>query len=193
VPSSTKSDLASESAKRSANRFYFDLASPSCWLVAERVLSVVPQPCEWVPVLSDDPLPAFRCAEESDIWRVEFERRAAAAGLQPVRWPQAVPFDSTFAMRAATFAAGAGKTVAFALAAFRQAYAGGRDLSDPENVLVAAAACEIHPRALLKGAALSSVAARLQQATADAPGPVPAIVVDGRVYGGEDAPELAAA
>jgi 2-hydroxychromene-2-carboxylate isomerase len=174
------------------NRFFFDLASPSCWLVAERVLQVVPQPCEWVPVVSADPLPAFRCAEESDVWRVEFERRAAAAGLQAVRWPPVVPFDSAFAMRAATFAAGAGKTVAYALAAFRQAYAGGRDLSDPENVLVAAAACEIHPRALLKGAALGSVAQRLEQATAEAPGPVPAIVVDGRVYAGEESPELAA-
>jgi 2-hydroxychromene-2-carboxylate isomerase len=171
------------------NRFYFDLASPSCWLVAERVLQVVPQPCEWIPVLSADPLPAFRCAEESDIWRLEFERRAP----QPVRWPPEVPFDSEFAMRAATFAAGAGKTVAFALAAFRQAYAGGRDLSDPDHVCVAAAACEIHPRALLKGAALGSVAQRLADATAQAPGPVPAIVVGGEVYAGEDAPELAAA
>jgi 2-hydroxychromene-2-carboxylate isomerase len=169
--------------------FYFDLASPECWLVAERVLSVVPQPCEWVPVLAGDPLPAFRCAEESDIWRLEFERRAP----QPVRWPPQVPFDSGFAMRAATFAAGAGKTVAFALAAFRQAYAGARDLSDPDNVCIAAAACEIHPRALLKGADLASVREKLAAATAQAPGPVPAIVVGGRVYAGEDAPELAAA
>jgi 2-hydroxychromene-2-carboxylate isomerase len=110
-----------------------------------------------------------------------------------VRWPPEVPFDSAFAMRAATFAAGAGKTVAFALAAFRQAYAGGRDLSDPDNVCIAAAACEIHPRALLKGADLASVRERLAEATAAAPGPVPAIVVDGCVYAGEDAPELAAA
>ena len=169
-------------------RFYFDLASPDCWLVAERILQVVPQPCEWVPVLATDPVPAFRCAEESDIWRLEFERRAP----QAVRWPPQMPFDSAFAMRAATFATGAGKTVAFALAAFRQAYAGGRDLSDPDNVCVAAAACEIHPRALLKGAELASVYERLAQATASAPGPVPAIVVDGELYVGEDAPELAA-
>src|SRR3954469_10614370 len=169
--------------------FYFDLASPECWLVAERVLQTVPQPCEWVPVRVEDPVPAFRCAEESDIWRLELERRAP----QPVRWPPEVRFDSDFAMRAATFAAGTGKTVAFSLAAFRQAYAGGRDLSDPDNVCVAAAACEIHPRALLKGADLASVRTRLQEATAAAPGPVPAIVVDGEVYAGEDAPELAAA
>ena len=152
------------------NRFFFDLASPECWLVAERVLSVAPQPCEWVPVLAPDPVPAFRCAEESDIWRLEFERRARAQGLQPVRWPPEVPFDSDFAMRAAAYAAGGGKTVAFALAAFRQAYCAGRDLGDPDNVLIAAAACEIHPRALLKAVDLRGTRDALRQATDEAPG-----------------------
>ena len=52
-----------------------------------------------------------------------------------------------FAMRAATFAAQIGKAASFSLAAFRQAFAAGRDLSDPDNVLLAAAACELHPRA----------------------------------------------
>src|SRR4051795_2314495 len=128
------------SSERGAGRpaghsfFYFDLASPECWLVAERVLSVGPQPCEWVPVVKGGPLTGVRCAGESGIWRLEFERRAP----QPVRWPPEVPFDSSFAMRAATFAAGSGKTVAFALAAFRQAYAAGRDLSQADNVCVAA-------------------------------------------------------
>ena len=49
------------------------------------------------------------------------------------------------AMRVATFAKQTGRTVSFALAAFRQAFAAGRDLSDPDNVLIAAAACELHP------------------------------------------------
>ena len=49
-------------------------------------------------------------------------------------------------MRAATYAKQIGRAVAFALAAFRQAYAGGRDLVEPDNVLIAAAACEMHPR-----------------------------------------------
>ena len=70
--------------------------------------------------------PAFRCAEEDAAYREDVERQAAAQGLQPVRWPDAFPFDSAFAQRAATFAKGSGKTVAFALAAFRQAFAGGR-------------------------------------------------------------------
>jgi 2-hydroxychromene-2-carboxylate isomerase len=147
--------------------FYFDLSSPEAWLAAERVLQVVEQPCEWIPVaLPFDP--AFRCAEEGLAYREDLERRAAAQGAQPIRWPEPFPFDSDFAQRAATFAKGSGKTVAFALAAFRQAYAGGRDLSVEENVLVAAAACEMHPRALLVGADTAGTRRRLEEATAEA-------------------------
>jgi 2-hydroxychromene-2-carboxylate isomerase len=54
--------------------------------------------------------------------------------------------------------------VAFSLAALRQAFAAGRDLSTRENVLIAAAACEMHPSAVLKGIGLRSVATGLEQA-----------------------------
>ena len=39
----------------------------------------------------------------------------------------------------------------FSLAAFRQAFAAGRDLTDPDNVVLAAAAAELHPRAVTGG------------------------------------------
>ena len=55
-------------------------------------------------------------------------------------------------MRVATFAKQTGRTVSFALAAFRQAFAAGRDLTEPDNVLIAAAACELHPNAVIKAA-----------------------------------------
>ena len=147
--------------------FYFDLSSPEAWLAAERVLQVVPQPCEWIPVsLPFDP--AFRCAEEVASYREDLARRAAALELPAVRWPEPFPFDSDFAMRAATFAKGGGKTVGFALAAFRQAFNGGRSLEVAENVLIAAAAVEMHPRALLVGAETASTKRRLAEATAAA-------------------------
>ena len=53
-------------------------------------------------------------------------------------------------MRVATFAKQTGRTVSFSLAAFRQAFAAGKDLTEPDNVMIAAAACELHPRALRK-------------------------------------------
>ena len=55
--------------------------------------------------------------------------------------------------------------MSFTLAAFRQAFAAGRDLSDPDNVAIAAAACELHPNAIAKAAASESVKTRLKEAT----------------------------
>jgi 2-hydroxychromene-2-carboxylate isomerase len=155
--------MAGSSTASGDPAFYLDLSSPEAWLSAERILALMPVPCEWVPVA----LPfagGFRCAEDEEIFKLEVERRAP----QPVRWPDDFPFDSGLAQRAATYAKAGGKTVAFCLAAFRQAYAGGRSLADEENVLIAAAACEIHPRALLKALETRSIAQRLDEATATA-------------------------
>jgi pyruvate dehydrogenase E1 component alpha subunit len=78
------------------------------------------------------------------------------------------------------------------------AFAGGRDLGEPDNVLIAAAACEMHPAAVLKGAGLRSIAARLDEATALAARrgvrDVPAVwLPDGTVLHGDEALERAAA
>ena len=70
-----------------------------------------------------------------------------------------------FAMRVATFAKQTGRTVSFALAAFRQAFAAGRDLSEPDNVLIAAAACELHPNAVAKAVEHRGVKSALREAT----------------------------
>jgi 2-hydroxychromene-2-carboxylate isomerase len=181
--------------------FYVDVAVPEAYLAAERILSLMPVPCEWIPVV-DAELPgggwgAWRCAEERDIELSQFERTAAARGLQPVRWPAELPFDSSLALRAATYAKGAGKVVAFCLAAFRQAYAGGRDLSVEDNVAIVGAACEIHPRALLTGAATRSATTSLSRATGVARErgvrSVPAVWVAGEVFHGDAGLEGAAA
>jgi 2-hydroxychromene-2-carboxylate isomerase len=133
--------------------------------------------------------PAFRCAAEADAYREDIERAAAAYGLQEVRWPDPFPFDSSFAQRAAQYTKGGGKTVGFAQAAFRQAYAGGRDLSDPDNVMIAAAAVEIHPRALLVGAETAGTARRLEEATETAIArgvrSVPAVWTGSEVFHGD--------
>jgi 2-hydroxychromene-2-carboxylate isomerase len=125
----------------------------------------------WIPVAASrlpgaDTLEGFRCATDREAFFDRIERSAARRGLQPVRWPDPFPCDSAFAMRAATYARQIGRAVAFSLAAFRQAFAAGRDLGAPDNVLIAAAACEMHPRAVLKGAALHSIATALEEATA---------------------------
>jgi 2-hydroxychromene-2-carboxylate isomerase len=172
--------------------FLYDVGSPWCWLAGERVTHVLGAVPVWQPVLA-----AGLGVAEDPAERAAVEAAAGAQGLPPPRWPDAWPFDSELAMLAATFAKQTGRTVAFSLAAMRQAFAGGRDLSVPDNVLIAAAACELHPRALLKGVETATVRDALQEATAaaaaDGVRELPAIVADGRVYAGPSAVEDAAA
>ena len=165
--------MGPQHAASSDAAFFFDLASPFAYLAAEQVLLALPAAAEWRPVLATElpgpsPLEGRRCESERDALMESVVLRARALGLQELRWPQPFPFDSQLAMRAATYAKSIGRTVPFAQAAFRQAFAGGRSLQDPENVLIAAAACEIHPSALLSGAELRSVQERLGRSTAAA-------------------------
>jgi 2-hydroxychromene-2-carboxylate isomerase len=99
-------------------------------------------------------------------------------------------------MLAATYAKRIGRGVAFSLAAFRQAFAAGRDLGDEQTVLIAGAATEMHPAALLKGIALQSVGDALARANARAHaagvGKLPAIQVGALVLQGENVIEEAA-
>jgi 2-hydroxychromene-2-carboxylate isomerase len=171
--------------------FYYDLGSPACYLAAEQVMTALGVVPEWEPVLGSE-----LDAGGFDTERELVESLGPERGLQPVRWPAAFPADRREAMLAATYAKHIGRAVAFSLACFRQAFAGGRDLGDRDTVLIAAAACEIHPTALLKGIALRSVGESLARAgrrAADAGiTTLPAVQFDGRTFEGYGAIELAA-
>ena len=181
--------------------FYYDLASPEAYLVAERSAGVLGGVPEWQPVrlagLRAGELGPFRCAAEIDAYQEDIRRRAEAYGLQPIRWPRDFPADGEWAMLVATYAKQIGRAVAFSLAAFRQAYAAGRDLDDRDTVLLAAAACEMHPAAVEKGSGLASIRRRLDEATEAAAAAgvldVPAVRVGDRVFHGDRELELAAA
>ncbi len=179
--------------------FYFDLGSPYAYLAAERVSGLfsaagLAQP-EWQPILLGGLFKRFGRdswgnGPEREAGMAEVERRAAAYGLPPLAWPDPWPGNMLAAMRAATFAKQTGRTVSFALAAFRQAFAAGRDLSETDNVLIAAAACELHPRALLKAIETDGVKTGLREAT-DAAAElgvtgVPSLVVGEQVFWGDD-------
>jgi 2-hydroxychromene-2-carboxylate isomerase len=176
--------MSPDSGARRA-KFLFDLASPVAYLAAERVNHVLGEVPEWVPVRLDEPGP-FRCADEVAAYQEDIERAARAQAVQPMRWPDPFPSDSEFAMLVATYAKQIGRAVAFSLAAFRQAFAAGRDLGERDTVLLAAAACEMHPAAVIKGAELRGTRERLDAAGAEARAAgvreVPAVVTaDGRV------------
>lgn len=146
--------------------FYFSFDGPESYLAAERVLRVIDGPCEWVPIRAPHSSWVFRCAEEQQIAQQQVEQTAAARGLQPLRWPP--EFNQEQVLLAATFAKSIGRTVSFALAALRQAYAGGADLGDENTILIAASACEMHPRAVLQALERPATARALDDASAEA-------------------------
>lgn len=185
--------------------FYFDLGSPYAYLAAERIAAVfehagAEQP-EWQPVLLGALFARFDRGSWADgpgreSGMREVERRAQSYGLPPVLWPQPWPGNTLTAMRTATFAKQIGRTVSFSLAAFRQAFVAGRDLSEPDNVFIAAASSELHPRALEAAIARDAIKLALREAT-DRAGDlgvrgVPSVVVGGAVYWGDDRLERAA-
>jgi 2-hydroxychromene-2-carboxylate isomerase len=183
--------------------FYYDFNSPYSYLAAERISGVfaevgAEQP-EWQPISfghivqaigktpwsmqPDGPNPA-----DLD----EIQRRAAKRGLPEVIYPKGWPVEnySLNPTRAAIYAKESGRVVSFSLAAFRQVFAGGRDMSDVENVLLAAAACELHPNAVLKGIETKSVKERLKRATEEAiqlgVTGIPTVAVGGELFWGDD-------
>jgi len=172
--------------------FYYDLGSPECYLLAEQVMTALPVAPEWEPVLAAELGLAAGAAD-----RPALERLAGELGLLTLRWPPRLPADSRRATLAATYAKRVGRAVAYSLAAFRQAFAGGRDLGEESTVLIAGAAAEMHPAALLKGMALRSVGEAFDQAHARAReagvGALPAIAVGAEVFTGLGALEGAAA
>jgi 2-hydroxychromene-2-carboxylate isomerase len=175
--------------------FYYDLGSPYAWLAAERIHQVLPVVPVWQPILlggiwQQTGGGSWARTERRDEGMREVERRASEYGLLEVRWPGDWPTNTLKAMRAAVFAQQAGRAVAFSLAAFRQAFAAGRDLADVDNVLIAAAACELHPNAVLKGIELQSTKDRLRVATEQAyelgVRGVPTVAIGDELFYGDD-------
>jgi 2-hydroxychromene-2-carboxylate isomerase len=183
--------------------FYYDFSSPYSYLAAERISGVfaeagLEQP-EWQPISFGHLLQATGRTPWSmrpdgpDPERLaEIQRRAVERGLPEVRYPDGWPVGnySLNAPRAAIFAKESGRVVSFSLACFRQVFAAGKDMSDVDNVLIAAAACELHPNAVLKGIQRKSVKDRLRSATGEALAlgveGIPTVAVGNELFWGDD-------
>ncbi len=185
--------------------FYYDFNSPYAWLAAERVNHVLPVPPIWQPISFGHILQAsgrepwsFHEPTKSE-GIAEIERRASERGLPAPRWIDGWPVEtySLLPLRAAVFAQQAGRAVSFSLAAFRQFFAAGRTLSELDNVLIAAAAAELHPRAVTKGIESQTVKDALRKATEEAialgVAGVPTVAVGTQLFWGDDNLEKAAA
>jgi len=185
--------------------FFYDFYSPYSYLAAERVNSLFPVPPEWRPIsfghilkLSERTPWSF---ERDDDWHARWDdirARAADRELPEPRVPDGWPTETytLLGARAATFAKQSGRAVAYSLALFRQVFAAGRTL-DEDTVLIAGAACELHPNALKKGLESRTVKAALAQATQEAfelgVRGIPTVAVGSELFWGDDRLDEAAA
>jgi 2-hydroxychromene-2-carboxylate isomerase len=183
--------------------FYYDFNSPYSYLAAERISGLfaeaeLEQP-EWQPISFGHLLQTTgrrpwslppEGPDPEDL--AEIQRRADERGLPEVVYPDGWPVDnySLNPTRAALYAKESGRVVSFSLACFRQVFAAGRDMSEVDNVLVAAAACELHPNAVLKGIETKSIKDKLRAATDEAlelgVEGIPTISVGDRLFWGDD-------
>ena len=189
------STAAAPSSEGPRPLFFYDLGDPESYLAAERVTAGLPLVPEWIPIdaalLSDQEAGADRPGR-----RVALEALAARRGMQPLKWPPRWPAEHRRALLAATWARQLGRTVAFSLAAFRQVFAGGRDLSADDTLLLAAAACELHPRAVLSALERPALGDALDAATGAAAAAgvrrVPALAWEGEIFHGDSGVDVLA-
>lgn len=182
-------------------RLYLDAGSPYAYLAAERAATVLPGAI-WEPVLLGGLFQATgrsswaRTAAREEGMR-EIERRALAAGLPPVVWPEPWPGNMLQAMRAATAADRLGAGRAFLLAALRLGFRDGVDLSERPAVLDAARAAGLDAGEIDAAIDDPAVKAELRARTAAAHAlgvvGIPTTVVGMTVLWGDDRLEEAAA
>jgi 2-hydroxychromene-2-carboxylate isomerase len=188
-----------------ATTFYFDLASPYSYLGAERVDGLfedagLERPT-WCPILFGALLKGLErkpwgLTDERERHVAIIEARAATYGLPPLVWPEPSPANSLAVMRAATVADSLDQVRPFVLAAYRAAFAEGRDLGDPE--VIAAVADAVGLRAEIEaGIAAPETKARLRAATEEAADAglegIPTVAVGPDLFWGDDRLEEAVA
>ncbi|MFT4035071.1 MAG: DsbA family protein [Patulibacter sp.] len=147
--------------------FYYDFASPESYIALERLATALAKQTPELTPIHAAALPQHRpLAAGDDARRAALERLGDAHGLLPFAWPPLTTgLDSADAVTVATFAKSIGKVAAFSLALFRQIYAGGRDPATRDTLTLAAAAAEIHPRAVEQALTRSRPAADADAAT----------------------------
>jgi 2-hydroxychromene-2-carboxylate isomerase len=139
--------------------FFFDVASPLSYLMAERIERQLGE-VEWVAAdghalrrIHRDEASSGSRAHPSAGWpatertwslRLRERAEAQARALRlPLVWPDRFPSVAPCAQRACAFACEIGAGGPFALAASRLAFCGGFDLEDPETLAEAAAAAGV--------------------------------------------------
>jgi 2-hydroxychromene-2-carboxylate isomerase len=184
--------------------FFYDFASPYAYLASLRVddvLSVRPvwRPVSFGVIVQQTGKVPWSYAEDRSVDLDELARRAAARGIPPLRYPHGWPLEtySLTALRAALLADDAELLREVSAELFRTMFVEGRDLTDFETVLDAAARAGMDRDALREGIQRQDVKDRLRAGTQRALDlgvtGVPTVALDGQLFWGDDHLEDAAA
>jgi 2-hydroxychromene-2-carboxylate isomerase len=181
-------------------RFFFGAMSPYSWFAAERIDALLPG-AQWRGVFAGAVFKAngrmtWGLTDERERRIADCERRAAAHGLGPMRWPDPWPTSDVHVARAMAFAEARGELRPFALAAMRLSFLEARDLGEPEVVVEAARRAGIEAgemRAALGDEKVKDVVrATVDEAVALGVFGVPTVVVGEELFWGDDRLEEAA-
>jgi 2-hydroxychromene-2-carboxylate isomerase len=184
--------------------FYYDLSSPYAYLAAARVDELLPVRPEWRPIafgaiVQQVGKVPWSFAEDRSADFEEIERRAAARGLPPVRYPEGWPVKtySIIALRAALLASDQDQRRAVTGELFRTAFVDGRHLADLQTVLDAVERAGMDRAAVADGLERSEVKELLRSETAAALASgvtgVPTVAVGEQLFWGDDRLDGAAA
>ena len=181
---------------------YYDLGSPYAYLAVKRAAGVLGVEPRLQPVLVGGIFVlrghgSWAQTPEREVRIAEVDARAERYGLVPLRWPPDWPNNTLKAMRAVIWAEGLGAGERFAIAAFRQAFARGRDLSDVDVLVEIADSVGLPGEELGTAIAQPVVKQALKQATSCAwergVVGVPCIGIGEQILFGDDQLEIAAA
>ncbi len=180
--------------------FYFGVMSPYSWMAAERIDALLPQ-ARWRCVLAGVVFAAhgrtsWGLTEDRARGLEDCERRAAAHGLGPIRWPGEWPTSDLHAARAMILAEQRGLLREFALSVMRMAFLEGADQSQLAVVLEAGARVGLEPADIESALAEEAVKQALRdindEALAAGVFGVPTLAIGGELYWGDDRLEDAA-
>ncbi len=177
--------------------FYYDVSSPYAYLAAERIDELIPD-AVWRPVSfgivlrETGRVPWSLNPETRPAGIAEVERRAAARGLPPVRWPDGWPADSysITPLRALYFADTKGKLKELTHELFHTMFAEGTALDELEPTLDAARKCGLDVGEVRAAIERDDIRKALRGATAAAIKRgvvgVPTVAVDDNLFWGDD-------
>ena len=184
--------------------FYYDFNSPYAYLAAHRIDRVLGGDVRWQPIAFAFLLRAtgrtpWSFTDARPAGMRECSERAVRYGLPEMVWPPGWPVESyTLAsLRAALVAREHGRLREFSRVAFAENFVHGRGVREPDALEHAAELAGLDPAAIRDGIERPEIKDGLREATeaAIAAGVigVPAVLIDGEVFWGDDRLEAAAA